>query len=154
MKALIKGERGSTQVIEFVLILPILVLILYGSFEVWKVVSVKQSLDAAVGRLALCLRLYHMGDDDRDRCESIVWMELGGNKLMDGPPLELTIRYYDAWDRQITDPTNLSCNAIFTAEGEVRLPWDVPILSSGNNMHLISKHTSYIECDPSEPLMP
>jgi len=152
MKALIKSERGSTQLIEFVLILPILVLLLYGSFEVWKVVSVKQSLDAAVGRLALCLRLYHMGDDDRDRCESIVWMELGGNNLMAGP-LELTIRYYDAWDRQITDPTNLSCNAIFTVEGEVRLPWGIPILSS-DNMHLISKHTSYIECDPSEEPTP
>ncbi len=153
MKAFIRGERGSTQVIEFVLILPILVLILYGSFEVWKVVSVKQSLDAAVGRLALCLRLYHMDDDDRNRCESIVRMELGGNRLMDGAPLELP-RYYDAWDRQITDPIDLPCNAIFTVEGEVRLPWDVPILSSGNNMHLISKHTSYIECNPSRELTP
>lgn len=152
MKALIKGERGSSQVIEFALILPILVLILYGSFEVWKVVSVKQSLDAAVGRLAQCLRLYHVGDDDRGRCERIVWMELGGNNLMGGP-LELTIEYYDAQDRWIPDPTNLPCKAIFTAEGAVRLPWDIPILSSDNNMYLTSKHTSFIECDPSGELM-
>lgn len=151
MKDLIKGERGSTQIIEFVLILPILVLILYGSFEVWKVVSVKQSLDAAGGRLAQCLRLYHVGDD-RERCERIVSMEVGGNSLMGGP-LELTIKYYDAWDRQIPNPTNLPCNAIFTVEGEVRLPWGIPILSSGN-MYLTSEHTSYIECDPSRELMP
>jgi hypothetical protein len=149
MKALIRGERGSTQVIEFALILPILVLILYGSFEVWKVVSVKQSLDAAVGRLAQCLRLYHVDDDDRDRCERIVWMELGGNDLMDGP-LGLTIGYYDAQDRWIPDPTHLPCNVIFTVKGEVRLPWGIPILSSDNKMYLISKHTSFIECDPSE----
>jgi hypothetical protein len=151
MKALIKGERGSTQIIEFVLILPIFVLILYGSFEVWKIVSVKQSLDAAVGRLAQCLRLYHVDDDDRDRCERIVWMELGGNSVMDGP-LELAIGYYDASDRQIPDPTNLPCHAIFTTEGVVRLPWGIPILSSDNNMYLISKHTSFIECEPSEEL--
>jgi len=153
MKALIKGERGSTQVIELVLIIPIFVLILYGSFEVWKVVSVKQSLDAAVGRLAQCLRLYHGGDDDRDRCESIIRMELGGNNLMDGS-LELTIEYYDASDRQIPDPTDLSCNAIFTVEGKVKLPWDIPLVSSGDNMYLISKHTSFIECEPREELTP
>jgi len=151
MKALIKGERGSTQVIELVLILPIFVLILYGSFEVWKVVSVKQSLDAAVGRLAQCLRLYHGGDDDRDRCESIIRMELGGNNLMD-EPLELTIEYYNASDRQIPDPTDLSCNAIFTVEGKVELPWDIPLVSSGDNMYLISKHTSFIECEPSREM--
>jgi hypothetical protein len=154
MKALIKGERGSTQIIEFVLIIPIFVLILYGSFEVWKVVSVKQSLDAAVGRLAQCLRLYHV--KYRDRCQSIVWMELGGNNLMDGGPLELTIEYYDASGRRVPDPTTLlgTCNAIFTVEGKVKLPWDIPLVSSGDNMYLISKHTSFIECEPSEELTP
>jgi hypothetical protein len=148
MKALIRGERGSTQVIEFVLILPILVLILYGSFEVWKVVSVKQSLDAAVGRLAQCLRLYHVGDDDRDRCENIVSMELGGNSAMDGH-LE-PIEYYQ--DNRLTDPTYLHCNDIFTVKGKVSLPWGIPFLSSGN-MYLTSEHTSYIECEPSRELM-
>ena len=149
MKALIKSERGSTQIIEFVLILPILVLILYGSFEVWKVVSVKQSLDAAVGRLAQCLRLYH-ANNDVERCERIVSMELGGNNAMDGR-LEL-IEYYDRDDR-LTDPTYLYCNDIFTVKGEIRLPWGIPFLSSGN-MHLTSKHTSFIECGPSEEPMP
>lgn len=155
MKALIKGERGSTQVIELVLIIPIFVLILYGSFEVWKVVSVKQSLDAAVGRLAQCLRLYHVGY--RGRCESIVSMELGGNNLMDGP-LELTIEYYDASGRQVKPqdlPTLLGvCNAIFTVEGKAKLPWDIPLVSSDDNMYLISKHTSFIECGPREELTP
>jgi hypothetical protein len=145
MKAFIKSERGSTQVIEFALILPILVLVLYGSFEVWKVVSVKQSLDVAVGRLAQCLRFYHGNEDDRDRCERIVWMELAGNNLMDGH-LE-PIEYYDQ-DNRPRDPIYLHCNDIFTAKGKIRLPWGIPILSSGN-MYLTSEHTSFIECDPS-----
>jgi hypothetical protein len=148
MKALIKGERGSTQIIEFVLILPILVLILYGSFEVWKVVSVKQSLDAAVGKLAQCLRLYHA--DDVERCERIVSMELGGNSAMDGH-LEL-IEYYDQ-DNRLTYPTYLHCNDIFTVKGEVRLPWGIPFVSSGN-IYLTSEHTSFIECGPSEGATP
>ena len=152
MKAIIRSERGSTQVIEFALILPILVLILYGSFEVWKVVSVKQSLDTAVGKLAQCLRLYHAAD--RKRCERIVSMELGGNSLMDGH-LE-PIKYYDADDNWKEDPANLlrTCDAIFTVEGKVKLPWGIPFLSSGNNMYLTSKHTSFIECGPSEEPTP
>jgi len=151
MKALIRSERGSTQIIEFALILPILVLILYGSFEVWKVVSVKQSLDAAVGRLAQCLRLYHADDDDISRCECITWMALGGSCFTD-KPLELSISYYEGDNPY---PTNLprTCNAIFAVEGKVKLPWDIPFVSSGDNMYLTSKHTSFIECEPSRELM-
>jgi hypothetical protein len=135
-----------------VLIIPIFVLILYGSFEVWKVVSVKQSLDAGVGRLAQCLRLYHVGDIIR--CESIVRTELEGNSLMDGGPLEPEISYYDDSDQLLPYPPNLDCDDIFTVEGTVELPWDIPLVSSGDNMYLISKHTSFIECQPSEELMP
>ena len=76
-------------------------------------------------------------------------MELEGNSLVDGHPEP--IKYYDAWDNWKEDPTGLlnTCNAIFTVEGKVKLPWGIPFLSSGN-IGLTSEHTSFIECEPSK----
>lgn len=151
MIAWIRDRRGSADVIQFVLILPIFVLMFYGFFEVWKIVSVKQSLDAGTYQAARYLSIYHDGDEDRDRCERVLLMELANNSLIDEDDLpDLRIKYYDARGRDIEDPTRLPCNELFTVRAGLELPWTtvIPYLSS-RSIVLVGQHTSYIECGPS-----
>ncbi len=145
-----RDRRGSTDLLQFVLILPIFVLLFYGSFEVWKIVSVKQSLEAATYQAVRCLSIYHHGDEDRYRCERVLLMELVNNNLIDEDDLaDLRIRYYDAWGREIEDPTAVPCDEIFSLEAELPLPWStfIPGLPS-RNPTLVARHRSYIECGP------
>jgi Flp pilus assembly protein TadG len=54
MVALTKDERGVT-VVTFVLVLPIFLLIIFGMFEVWKIMSVRESLHLGMLRAATYL---------------------------------------------------------------------------------------------------
>ncbi|MGD9001362.1 MAG: pilus assembly protein [Anaerolineae bacterium] len=142
--------------LQFVLILPIFVLLLYGSFEVWKIVSVKQSLGAATYQAARCRSVYNecngVSDitDDDFNCERVLLHELADNSFIDWEDLTgVEIRYRDelgnvicvvAVDQSLTpyrlgcpqDPAALNRNDLFSAEAELFLPWPVliPGLSS------------------------
>ena len=153
MIAWMRDRRGSVDVIQFVLILPIFVLMFYGFFEVWRVVSVKQSLDAGTYQAARCLSVYfhYGGDEARVRCEKVLRTELANNSLIDEDDLlDLRIKYYDAREREIEDLTRLPCNELFTVRAGLELPWTtvIPYLSS-RCIVLVGQHTSYIECGPS-----
>ncbi|HUT16556.1 MAG TPA: TadE family protein, partial [Anaerolineae bacterium] len=59
LRALFRDTNGTYQLIQFVLILPIFVLILYGSFELLKLASIRQSLETGTYQAARYLSVYH-----------------------------------------------------------------------------------------------
>jgi len=106
---LISDTRGSTELIQFVLVLPVFVLILYGSFEIWKIVSVRQAMGAAAYQTARCRSIYNECRDvtsiqspdvviggDNYRCEWVLLHELINNSFVDREDLRgAEIRYRD-----------------------------------------------------------
>lgn len=146
---ILKDRRGSVDLIQFVLILPIFVLLLYGSFEVWKIVSVKQSVGAATYQAARCRSVYNncngVSDitDDNFNCERVLLHELADNSFIDWEDLTgVEIRYRDdegnvicvvAVDQSLApyrlgcpqDPAALDRNERFSVEAELFLPWPI-----------------------------
>jgi hypothetical protein len=150
-RSLLGDRRGSADLIQFVLVLPIFVLILYGSFEIWKIVSVRQSLGAATFQAARCRSIYsacngvrRLSDDDFN-CEWVLLNELADNSFIDWEDLVgAEIRYRDERGNVIcvvtlaqimsngidpcpNGPTTLGRNAKFSAEAELLLPWSILI---------------------------
>jgi len=151
MVALVKDKRGAILV-QTVLILPILVLVVIGGFEVWKVMSVKQSLTSGTSEAARYLSFNHRGGDKDLAEEEIIRQELSNNDLIDDTlRLDLDISYYDASDRRIGDPTILPCWALFSMETELRrLPWTITIpgLSPINLSITTERQVGQILCAP------
>ena len=173
---LIRDRKGSVDLIQLVLALPIFILIFYGFFEVWKIVSVRQSLGAATYHAARCRSLYPgrpIGggtslDEDGYRCEWGLLKELVNNSFVEEEDLwGVQIRYrnkngnvicvvtpgqiaQDAVNVCPNGPTSLACNEKFDAEAALFLPWSisVPGLPS-RGMTLVARHRSFIECDPN-----
>lgn len=171
-------RRGSANLIQFVVVLPIFVLLIYGSFEIWKIVSVKQSLGAATYQAARCRSVYNqeypgMGVssiDDEDYpygCEVILLNELLDNSFVDREDLigveityrdesgdvicVLTVNREVALQREFCDPdpTRLGRRAKFDVQAKLPLPWPVFIPGvSANSPTLGAQHRGYIEGGP------
>ncbi|MGD9029277.1 MAG: pilus assembly protein [Anaerolineae bacterium] len=146
---LLEDKRGSVDLVQLVLVLPIFVLLLYGSFEVWKVVSVKQSLGAATYQCARCRSVYNDCNgvsnitEDNFNCEWVLLNELADNSFIDWEDLVgIEIRYRDerrnvicvvAMDQTFRpyrrscpeDPARLDRNEKFSVEAELFLPWPI-----------------------------
>ena len=151
--SLIADRTGSADIIQFILVLPVLILLLYGSFEVWKIVSVKQSLGAAAYQAARCRSVYNRYSgvtgisDDNFNCEKVLLNDLADNSFVDWDDLaDIEIRYRNesgdlicvvAVNRygQLTiracpeDPTLLWRNEKFDVEAVLPLPWPLLMLS-------------------------
>ena len=136
---LVRDERGAT-VVTYALLLPILILLILGTFEVWKVISIKQSLNAGTYKAARYLSANNdRWQADRERAKEIIWRELENNGLLGDDVRELV---------EIYIPTHRpACDALFSVKAELELPWAtvIPYLPS-RNMVLVEQHTSYIEC--------
>ena len=153
MVALVKDKRGSI-LIQTVIILPILVLVVFGGSEVWKVMSVKQSLTSGTSEAARYLS-FNPGDKNEAE-EEIIYEELLNNDLAgDTPFSSLNIKYYyGVSDTQIRDPAavlpNLPCGeneAIFSMETELT-SWDltIPGLSSINLSITTERQVGQVFC--------
>lgn len=175
---LVGDRRGSTNLIQFVVVLPIFVLLIYGSFEIWKIVSVKQSLGAATYQAARCRSVYNgeypgMGIssiDDEDYpygCELILLNELLDNSFVDREDLVgVEIAYRDdvgnvicvlTVNQQLVlqrafcrpDPTTLGLGERFDVEATLSLPWPLSIPGlPSGSPSLVASHRGYIEGGP------
>lgn len=146
-----KDERGAILV-QTVLILPILILIVVGGFEVWKVMSVKESLTSGTSEAARYLSFNHGVGDKSWAEQRIIRKELSNNDLVGNTHLALDIRYYNASGGRIGDPSSLSCGAEFSVEAEVRLPWTITIpgLSPINLSITTERQLGKIFCAPAK----
>jgi len=180
LRALLKDKRGSYELLQFALILPIFVVILYGSFELMKLVSIRQSLDAGTYQAARYLSVYHTSyahpervkprtGDDTLRAVRLIWESLQNNSyLAEDPAVRLSVHYYNALGQEIGSPADLSCSdmesaledqeqngLIFTVRTELTLPWKASVLGiSLGTVTLTSSQTSFVDCGPWVPWPP
>jgi len=160
-----KLDQRGTVLIQFVLVLPLLLILILGSFAVWKVVSAKQSLASGTYQAARYLSVAGKylnyapdADDDpddwQDAARIIIASELENNSLL--RPLPQPSVSFDRPSRPrcpnedaINDPMPHLEDALFTIWAGVTLPWPVHIpFLDPETITLVEKHTSYIECEP------
>lgn len=159
-------QWGST-LIEFVLVLPIFLILVFGSFVVWKIVSAKQSLASGTYQAARYLSveggdldyapdLDDDPDDWQDAARVIIVRELENNSLLRPLPqhvitIEPSSRPKCPEQRCTEDRYAVDCllDALFTVRAEITLPQPVRIPFLGSEtITLEEKRTSYIECGP------
>jgi len=176
LRALLKDQEGAYDLIQFALILPIFIIILYGSFELMKLISIRQSLDAGTYQAARYLSVYHKfyydsrynreSVDDKRRAEQLIWESLLSNPFIsEDTQMHVVIRYFNGAGQEISSPTDFDCEQIrtaldnpassdlvFTVRTQVTLPWQASVLGlSLGNVTLTSVHTSFVDCGPWYP---
>ncbi len=176
VKAFRRDRKGAYDLIQFALILPVFILLLYGSFELIKLISIRQSLEAGTYQAARYLSVYHKyyydetynreAADDTLRAEQLLWDSLLANPyLSDVAPLQLDIRYFNGAGQEIATPVDFPCedirtaldnpgtsNLIFTVRTRLTVPWQTSLLGlSMGSVTLTSGHTSFVDCGPWFP---
>jgi len=145
MVAWTRDERGVT-VITFALVLPIFLLAIFGMFEVWKIMSVRESLYLGMHRAAAYLtkegRYLPDSPEDWEAAAEIITIETVTQELANNPFVSDNVAQAEV---HIDRPDLPKCQWLFTAR--VELPWSavIPYIPLGN-MTLAEQTTSYIRC--------
>jgi len=176
LRALLRDERGAVELIQLALLVPVFITILYGSFELVKVLSIRQSLDAGTYQAARYLSVYHESyvdssfnrplAEDQLRAERLIWESLLGNPFIteDDPPT-IVIRYFDRDGVQMASPVNFPCpqipnnrsllddpRMVFTVYAQATVPWRASVLGvTIGTITLTSAHTAFVDCGPWYP---
>jgi hypothetical protein len=156
-------QRGATLV-TYVLVLPLLILLIFGSFAVWRIMAIRQTLFLGTYKAAweLSQQARELPLDDPNEwwgiAEPIVRAEVEGNDLIESGsilnvvvtlPIELVCPPDNPNDpRPITD-------ILFTVEATLSLPAPVRIpFLDPEPITLTERHTSFVKCprgwDPPE----
>jgi len=133
MTALLRDKKGS-GIITYTLVLPIFIFLIFGVFEVWKIISIKQALDAGTYKAAR----YLSANYDQEGAREIVWNEVEKNSVL-GEDASKQVKVYIPTRRP-------DCSALFTVRAELSWAIVIPYLPSRDDMWLVEQHTSYIEC--------
>jgi hypothetical protein len=146
-------QRGATLV-TYVLVLPLLILLIFGSFAVWRIMIIRQTLFLGTYNAAreLSWRGRELGLDDPEEwwriADSIVRTEVEGNHLIEsGFALNVDVSLPNALACPSGD-TRLIDDILFTIEATLTLPTPIriPFLDPINLLTLTEQHTSYVEC--------
>jgi hypothetical protein len=143
-------QRGATLV-TYVLVLPLLILLIFGSFAVWRIMVIRQTLFLGTYKAAweLSWRGRDLEFDEgiwQGIAEPIVRTEVEGNHLIEsGSTLNVAV----------TRPNTLACppddvrlidDILFTVEATLSLPSiRIPFLDP-EPITLTERHTSFVEC--------
>jgi hypothetical protein len=148
----LRDQRGAVDLIQFALILPIMILIIFGSYEIWRLVSVKQSLYAGTYQAARYVSLYYVQVNNpalvQATANAMIVQELANNALLSGNSGLQSIEY---------TPEGLSGlrpYQFFRIRTTLRLPWPViiPFLPTRPSITLVEQQTSFIEAGPTRAL--
>lgn len=179
LKALCKNQKGSAELTQFILILPVMVAILYGSYELMRIASIRQTLEAATAQAAQYLSQYHktytFDDvrpaevDARAQAERIIWESLLANEYLSRDTrMQVVVRYFNFYGQPIAPPVEFNCrgiqtavqnprssNLFFTVRAWVTLPWktwlfDLPV----GNVTLGAAHSTFVDCGPWDSYVP
>lgn len=157
-------ERGAGSPIEFVLVLPLFLLLLIGAYQVWQVISIRESLDRGVLQAAeYWSTCYAIRGDEQTACkytaERIILGELANNSLLKAwdragklRRTDFTLQYFqhpdaDARRRSLTeDPDSLEEFRTFTIEARLAVPWavDLPFMEP-RRLVIRAAHTAFKE---------
>jgi hypothetical protein len=144
-------QRGATLV-TYVLVLPLLILLIFGSFAVWRIMVIRQTL--FLGTYKAAWELSWLGRDlefDEEVwqgiAESIVRTEVEGNHLIEsGSTLNVAVTLPNTLDCP-SDDERLIDNILFTVEATLSLPTPVRIpFLDPEPITLTERHTSFVEC--------
>jgi hypothetical protein len=147
-----RDQRGAVDLIQFALILPIMILIIFGSYEIWRLVSVKQSLYAGTYQAARYVSLYYVQVNNpalvQATANTIIVQELANNALLSDDSGLQSIEYTP--ERL----ANLRPYQFFRIRTTLRLPWPViiPFLPTRPSITLVEQQTSFIEAGPTRAL--
>ncbi|MSP13925.1 MAG: pilus assembly protein [Chloroflexi bacterium] len=172
----IDQQRGDT-LIEFMLVLPIVLMLVIGGFAIWRVINVKESLRSATYNAARYLSLQGIIDEQlinnpdnwRAAATYLVMQDLSQNTFVDRGALlhTLSIRV----ERPCPQPGHCetaflpSCpgeeatnpniarermgTAMFRVQSAVSIPWNTYIpFVGGGRITLVENSISYLECPP------
>lgn len=133
-------DRKGTVLVQALLILPILILIVFGVYTVWKVVSIKQSLHSGTYQATryLCLNPVDPPVPGiwEEVVEEIVEREVRNNGLAgDVSRPSATVAF---------SGDELECGLGFTVETRVTLQIGIPYLSM--TLTLQDRHEGWVEC--------
>jgi len=138
-------DRKGTVVVQALLILPILILIVFGGYTIWKVASVKQSLHSGTYQATryLCLNpvASPYGSDWAEVANEIVKREVRNNGLIGGvsdPSVTVNVQ---CWNY---DEDRLVCGGSFEVITAMRLQIGIPYLSMSLTLH--DRHEGWVEC--------
>lgn len=175
-----RDQRGSV-LIEFALVLPIFVLILYASVAIWKVITVKDSLAAATYQAARYLSVRGYWDRTLrpgDSCQGFPWKwqeeaarivgeELSNNPFaalvfpdtvvvsVSGPPsgLSCPICPQGSASPDLDTNKNYVRHSLFSVETHLEMAAPaIPFLLTGQSrLTLNERQVSYMECRPLFP---
>jgi hypothetical protein len=151
MIELLRDRRG-VSLVTYMLIMPLFILIIFGALQVWRIISIRQSLHVGTYQTVRCLSMYDSRQTTRAGCETLLLTTLADNGLIDDATASaVRIAYYDSEGRVIGDPTLSSgvdeCGEVFSMETELTLPWSVVIpYLPARDMTLHERKSSYIEC--------
>jgi hypothetical protein len=126
------------------------IMIIFGAVQIWRIISIKQSLHLGTYRTVRCLSMFDSRQTGLDGCELLLTATLAQNGLLDDDvETEVRVTYYDREGREIRDPTRDvdECGEVFSMETELTLPWRVVIpYLPARSMTLHERKSSYIEC--------
>ena len=149
MRRFWRSQKGS-QVVQFAAVIPIVVFILYGSFEVWKVLRVRDALQEGVFQAALFFSSYGYEEADEgpgsvlldawEAAREIVVENLRGTGVLAGSSLDQLVFNI------VYDPAHLDCNDFFKAEAI--LPWQIAFAPLAREMNLTERQEGHYQCMP------
>ncbi len=144
-------QRGTT-VVTYVLVLPLLILLIFGGYAVWRIMVIRQSLSLGTYRAAweLSQQARYLPLDEevwREIAEPIVRENVEGNHLIE-PGFTLRV--------DVTLPNTVACpssgsrlvdDALFIVKANLSLPTPIRIpYLDPVNLTLTDQHTSFVEC--------
>ncbi len=148
----LRDQRGAVDLIQFALILPILILIIFGSYEIWRLVSVKQSLYAGTYQAARYISLNYLieGPAVQTPANAMIVQELTNNALLSG---DTGLQSLPSIEYSPEGLAGLRPYQFFRIRTTLRLPWPViiPFLPTRPSITLVEQQTSFIEAGPSRP---
>lgn len=120
-----QDRRGSYELIQLALVLPVFVAILLGSYELIRMASARQTLEAATYQAARYLSEYHRyyanepenvpryNVDERVQAERLIWESLQANpNFAQAGRVDLVVRYYNGEGQEIASPAEFQCNKL------------------------------------------
>jgi len=150
-------QRGATLV-TYALVLPLLILLIFGSYAVWRIMVIRQSLSLGTYQAAweLSQQARYLPLDEevwRGIAEPIVRENVEGNRLIEpGFTLHVAVTLPNT---NVCGRSPLVDDIIFTVKATLSLPTPIRIpYLDPVNLTLTEQHTSYVQCprgwDPPE----
>ena len=141
-----QSERGS-QIVQLALVVPIMLLLLYGYFEVWRVMQARDALQEGVFQAVLYFSTYGYDEPAKalrpeawDVAQEIIAENVRGTGIVDEEDLaglELYITY---------DPAKMECDDLFTVEAV--LPLTLHFTPLARKMTLRERRVGTYQCEP------